>query len=254
MFFLLSKTMSFLIKPLFLIMVGLVAALLFKNQLWKRRLLLGSVLALFILSNDFIANEVIRTWEIEVTPFEAITKTYDYGILLTGITRNDLEPADRVYFTHGADRVVHTAALYQRGIIGKIIVSGGVGRVLTEGRPEADELRKVLLLMGVSDDDIIIENESENTRESAVRVKQLLDNLEWNNALLITSAFHMRRSKACFLNVGLNIDVFATDFYSHPRHFTPESLFIPSADALVVWHKLFKEWAGMIAYRLAGYI
>ncbi|MCU0358883.1 MAG: YdcF family protein [Cyclobacteriaceae bacterium] len=246
--------MSFLIKPLFLIMVGLVAALLVKNQLWKRRLLLGSLLALFMLSNDFIANEVMRTWEIEVTPFEAITKTYDYGILLTGITRNDLEPADRVYFTHGADRVVHTAELYQRGIIGKIIVSGGVGRVLTEGRPEADELRKVLLLMGVSDEDIIIENESENTRESAVRVKQLLDNLEWNNALLITSAFHMRRSKACFLNVGLNIDVFATDFYTHPRHFTPESLFIPSADALVVWHKLFKEWAGMIAYRLAGYI
>jgi uncharacterized SAM-binding protein YcdF (DUF218 family) len=254
MFFILSKTLSLLAMPLVWVCLLLMGSWVLRNTQWKKRLLVTGVVLLLFFSNDFVANEAMRLWEIPVTPYDSISNVYEYGILLTGVTRNDLEPDDRVYFMHGADRVVHTAQLYQRGIIRNVIVSGGVGRIMTYGRPEADELKKVLIMLGVPEEAIILENQSRNTAESAAHVKVILEDAKTANALLITSAFHMRRSFACFRHVGLQLDTFSTDFYTHPRHFTPEALFVPKPDAVVVWQKLFKEWTGLLAYKIAGYI
>lgn len=254
MFFILSKTVNFLAMPLTVICLAFLLSLLIKKTKWKKRLFLGAFIGLLFFSNDFIANEVMKAWELPVTPFDEIRRSYDYGILLTGVTHNDREPADRVYFTHGADRVVHTAELYKRGIIRKILVTGGTGRLVTEGRPEADELVKVLALMGIPRADILVENESRNTYESAIRVKEILKEAENEKLMLITSAFHLRRTRACFRKAGFDADTFSTDFYTHPTQFTPGSLFVPNPDALVIWHKLFKEWLGISAYWAAGYI
>jgi uncharacterized SAM-binding protein YcdF (DUF218 family) len=254
MFFILSKTISFLAMPLVVVCVLFVLSALLRNTQWKKRLFFTGLVALFFFSNDFVANEVMRWWEIPPTRFEAISTTYNYGIVLTGVTKNDFEPADRVYFARGADRVVHTVELYKRGIIRKVLISGGMGRLLTEGRREADDLYRAMVLMGVEPGAIIIENESRNTYESAVNVKAQLNPGEAEPCLLITSAFHMRRSAACFKKAGLEADVFSTDFYAHPRYFTPDVLLVPSVDALVIWHKLVKEWMGMVAYWVAGYI
>lgn len=197
---------------------------------------------------------MMRAWEIPVTPYAEIKKKYDWGIVLTGVTYNDKQPDDRVYFQHGADRVVHTVELYKMGIIKKIMISGGSGRLITVARSEADDLFKAMKLMGVPEQDIAIENESRNTYESAVNVKKLLKDEPVGEYLLITSAFHLRRSKACFRKAGFEVDVFSTDFYTHPRYFTPDVFLIPRAEAIIVWQKLFKEWTGMVAYKIAGYI
>jgi len=254
MFFVLSKTLSFLVMPIVLVCLGFMLAAFLTNKRWKRILFWSALVLLFIFTNDFIANEAMRAWEIPPTPYTEIEKVYDVGILLTGVTLNDFEPDDRVYFSRGADRVVHTVDLYKRGILKRILITGGTGRLLTEGRPEADDLFKVMLMMGVPEADLIVENESRNTAESALRVKEMLAVYPHQAALLITSAFHMRRSRACFVKAKMDVDVFTTDFYSHKRYYTPESLIIPKADALIVWTKLFKEWTGMVAYRMAGYI
>lgn len=195
----------------------------------------------------------MRAWEIPATAFHEIDKTYAYGILLTGVTSTDTQPDDRVYFHRGADRVVHTVELYKRGLIKKILITGGSGRLVTEGRREANDIFKALLLMGVDATDMVIENESRNTYESAVRVKKLIGE-EPGYLLLITSAYHMRRSQACFIKAQLPVDVFSTDFYTHPRVFTPDVLFIPKIDALQSWQRLIKEWVGMLAYKFAGYL
>ena len=109
-------------------------------------------------------------------------------------------------------------------------------------------------LMSVDTTRIIVENESRNTFESAMNVKKNIRIAESKPLLLITSAFHMRRSRACFKKAGVEVECFSTDFYTHPRYFTPDVLFVPNSEALVIWHKLFKEWAGMAAYWVAGYI
>jgi len=83
--------------------------------------------------------------------------------------------------------------------------------------------------------------------------KILTDKTIPDSCLLITSAYHMRRSAACFAKLGWKIDCFSVDFISHSRKFTPDVLFIPRVEAIGNWQTLIKEWVGMISYKLAGY-
>jgi uncharacterized SAM-binding protein YcdF (DUF218 family) len=254
MFFALSKVLNFLTNPLVIVLVFFVFSFFSKKDNRKRGAFWIGLVLLIFFSNDFVANEAMTAWEVAPTPYSEVKKTYDWGIVLTGVTTNDKMPDDRVYFQHGADRAVHAVELYKKGIIKKIMISGGSGRLTITARNEADELFKAMELMGVQSADMSLENESRNTHESAVKVKELLKAEQGRSYLLITSAFHMRRSAACFKNAGFSFDTFSCDFYTHPRYFTPDVLLIPRPEAIMIWQKLFKEWIGMLAYKMAGYI
>lgn len=255
MFFILSKTLNYLTMPLVIVCLLLLAAAITRSKRWKPRLFRTGLFFLFFFTNDFIANEVLRWWEVRATPIAAMEKKYELAIILTGVTKSNMKPDDRVYFQRGADRVTHTLQLYRLGIVKKILVSGGSGTLSARSRQEADELSDALQLMGVPASDILIENQSKNTNESAVAVAALLSGTyKPEECLLVTSAFHMRRSIACFRKVGWPMDAYSTDFISHERKFTPDSLIIPRIDGLIMWHTLIREWTGMFAYKLAGYI
>jgi uncharacterized SAM-binding protein YcdF (DUF218 family) len=255
MFFFLSKTLSYLTQPLFLICGLLVASFFFRNTRFKKIAFRTGVILLLIFSNDFLANEVMRWWEPDITPFASIQKRYEYGIVLTGVTKAQVGPNDRVYFQRGADRITHALQLYRLGIIKKILISGGTGRLIDIGWREADELASFLKLAQVPDSVIVLENVSSNTHDSAVEVSKMMEGkTRPEECLLITSGFHMRRSRACYKKVGWNMDTFPTDPMSHERLFHPDILLVPKLEALAIWHSLFKEWVGMTAYKMAGYI
>jgi uncharacterized SAM-binding protein YcdF (DUF218 family) len=254
MFFFLSKTLYYLVMPFTIVCGCFLYAFVTRNQKYKRRAYLAALCMLFFFSNDFIANEVMRAWEIDARPISTLKK-YRLGIVLTGSTMNhDLD--DRVYFAKGADRVTHTIQLYKAGLIEKILISGGSGRLTGESEPEANKFKKVMVMMGVSESDILIENETRNTAESAQEVRKILlsEGFQGNDCVLITSAFHMRRSLSCYRKAGIDLDTFSTDFYSHPRDYHIDSFLIPKIDSFVVWHKLIKEWVGFVAYKIAGYL
>ena len=197
----------------------------------------------------------MRAWELPAKPFDEM-KHYRLAIVLTGATASDQEPADRIYFHRGVDRVLHTVQLYQKGIVEKILISGGTGSLTGAPVPEADQFRQVMIMSGVPSEDIIIENKTRNTAESAIAVTEMLrrDGYSEGDCLLVTSAFHMRRSLACYRKAGFDLEHFTTDFYSHKRVYHLDAFIVPQVDAMVKWHKLFKEWIGMIAYKIVGYI
>lgn len=255
MFFVLSKVLSFLIMPFTMISILLVVSGVIRNQRWKKRLFWTSVILLLFFSNDFISNEVMSLWEVKTKAYKDMSP-HQLGIVLTGATVPLLKPDDRVYFQRGADRVTHTVQLYKLGLIKKILISGGSGMLMNEDEPEANKFKKAMIMMGIPEEDIFIENETRNTYESAVGVKPMLDSLQYRaqDCLLITSAFHMRRSLACYKKAGLDIEPFSTDFYAHGRFYYIDGLLIPKIDAMIVWHKLIKEWVGLVAYKIAGYI
>lgn len=255
MFFYLSKTINFLAMPLVMVCLLWITSRFIRNAKWKKRLAIAGLSLLLVISNDFITNEVARLWEPAATPFNQITKRYKLGILLTGVTKGNMQPDDRVYFQRGADRVTHTLQLYKLGIIEKILVSGGSGSITQRQKQEADEIAEALKLMGVPEEDILIENQTRNTHESAVAVKAMLENhYQPTDCLLITSAYHMRRSLGCYKKVDWACDTFTCDFLSHERRFTPDVLLVPRADAITIWTTLVREWVGMVAYKISGYI
>lgn len=255
MFFFLSKTLSYLTQPLVIICILLVGSFFIKKSVVKKLLFRIGLGLLLFMSNDFISNEIMSIWEIRPTPYAEISRQYEYGILLTGVTKSEIEPKDRVYFSRGADRVTHSVQLYKLGIIKKILVSGGSGRLVSIDEREADDIANALILMGVPAEDIVIENKSKNTHESAIAVKKILiERDDSKDCLLITSGYHMRRSIACFKKVGLDFDSFTTDFLSHKRAFTLDVLLVPKVDALSTWTTLVREWVGYSAYWVSGYI
>ena len=254
MFFILSKTISYIFKPLFLTVAVLVSSWFVRNEKWKRKLFLLGLCMLLLFTNEFITNELTRLWEFQPTSFNEI-REYEYGILLCGAAGTDLGPADRVYIRSAADRINHTVQLYKMGRIRKILVSGGSGRLLRPEDNEAKELAGLMVMMGVPAGDILQEGKSRNTHESAVEVKNMLDTLTTaDRTLLITSGYHMRRASACFAKAGWPCDHFSVDPQSHRRQFTPDVLFIPKNEPLNQWSMLWKEWLGMVAYWIAGYI
>jgi uncharacterized SAM-binding protein YcdF (DUF218 family) len=255
MFFILSKTLVFLLMPFTIVVILLVASVLIKKPKWKKRTFWIAFVMLIFFSNEFIANAVMRGWEMEARPFSSMRK-YKVGIVLTGATIYGLQPNDRVYFHRGADRLIHTVQLYKLGLIEKILISGGVGRLVSEEEPESVKFKKTMLLMDIPNNDIIIESETRNTGESPIEVKKILDHLGYqaHDCLLITSAFHMRRSLLSYKKNGLELDSFSTDFYGHKVQFAFDDLFIPQVDAIVKWNKVVKEWVGVAAYKITGYI
>jgi uncharacterized SAM-binding protein YcdF (DUF218 family) len=254
MFFILSKILGYLARPLVVIILLFVSSLLVQSKIWKRRLFIAALVSLLFCSNEFISNEVMRLWELPPTPFTEMKKKYEIGILLTGVTKSNFNPTDRVYFQRSSDRVTHTLQLYTLGYIKKILIAGGSGTLLKRTK-EADELSLVLQMMGVPVKDLIIENQSDNTYQSAMAVKKMIEGVYLpQDCLLITSGYHMRRSRACFKKVGYEVDTFSVDFLSNQRTFTPDVLLIPKIESISTWQVLTKEWVGMLAYKIAGYI
>ena len=197
----------------------------------------------------------MKVWEVDPKPFTNL-HPHKIGIVLTGATLPLIQPDDRVYFQRGADRVTHSIQLYKLGLIEKVLISGGSGRILKQDEPEANKFKKVMLIAGVQERDIIIENKTRNTYESAVAVNSMLDsmNVKPEDCILITSAFHMRRSMACYEKAGIPMESFSTDFYGVPdKHLFP-TILVPGIQGFVIWEKLFKEWIGLFAYKIAGYI
>src|SRR5690606_24961973 len=155
MFFYLSKILYYLIMPATLIGITLILALILRNKVWKRYLLITAIFLFFLFTNDFTINALMTWWEIPPKPFSEVMDDYDVGIVLTGITNLQQTPRDRVYFQKGADRIIHALELYKRGKIKKILITGGTGSLTHPELTEANVLEKILELFGVPQNDII---------------------------------------------------------------------------------------------------
>lgn len=257
MFFILSKTLVYLILPLPFLALLLIVFLLARNRKVKRGALILFCGFFFLYTNPFLANQFMRWWEIPPTPIKELHEQYNAAVILTGVTDVDKYPHDRVHLNKGADRIMHTVQLYKLGKVPLIIVSGGSGKLITEDEPtEAELIKNVLLISGVAEEDIMTEAQSRNTHENAVFTARLLkeNKLPENKLLLVTSAFHMRRSLGCFKKAGLLPAPYSADFYADEPGYTPADLLIPDIGALTQWTKLISEWTGYTMYRVLGYL
>lgn len=256
MFFILSQLFSFLAMPFTICLLLIASGIFIKNRkLAKKSLVLGFILLLFF-SNKYISNLVMNYWEPDYVDMESLP-TYDLGIVLTGVTNLDKSSGNRTFFNKGADRATHAMQLYKMGKIKKILITGGQGFSPTHDRSEAEVLKAFLVWAGVPGMDILVETKAQNTRENALFTKAMLQEKgleELSGLLIITSAFHMQRSKACFEKVGLNVSPFPVDYYGSDQGLNLKSALQPSVDAIVHWHKLTKEWIGILVYRMVGYL
>ena len=153
----------------------------------------------------------------------------------------------------GADRVWHAARLYK---------AGKAPVVIPTGSGEEHATVPLLVDFGVPLSAIVVEGEARNTEENAKFVRDLI--LSTKNtidskdkvarALLVTSAWHMRRSLLMFRRYAPELEVIPapTDYEATMRigeRFNVYDL-IPSADVLSANSYCFKEHIGYWGYKL----
>lgn len=256
MFFILSKILIFLIRPINWVFGLLILALLSKKDRQRKRLLWYALGLFFIFSNGFLSNLMYHWWEANPEYNWEKEKPYEVGILLGGYTDLTIVPADdRQNFSPYANRFVNALEIYRKGYFKNWLLTGGSGKLLGEEKNEAEEMKQFLIRLGVPDSVIWIENQSRNTRENALFTqKYLSEKAAEARCLLITSAWHMPRAKACFDKVGLSTTAYYADYNSKQIVWTPDAWLFPSAAALDDWNFLIKEWVGYIVYWLKGYL
>ncbi|UJP63337.1 YdcF family protein [Mongoliitalea daihaiensis] len=256
MFFILSQFLSFLVMPLTLIFLGLITGFYWPDRKKGKKIILLSIISLCFFSNQFLANWAMQRWEPNFIPLSEVPK-HDIGIVLTGVTNLSKTTYDRTFFNKGADRITHALQLYKEGNINRILITGGQGLNPTNPNTEAKLLKDFLLVAGVPETDIIIEDQAKNTYQNAIFTKETLQELDIpadQSFILITSAFHMKRAKGCFEKAGFITYPFPTDYYASDTKWDIPHLFYPDPYAIFMWHKLVKEWMGIAMYKVAGYM
>ncbi|MEI6264450.1 MAG: YdcF family protein [Sphingobacteriia bacterium] len=194
---------------------------------------------------------MVQQWQTPQTVIQE-NKQYSVGILLGGFTMYDR--FDTGYFGNNADRFIQAANLYHTGRIKKILMTGGVGKLLQNEPTEAAFVKRELLRNGINAEDIIIEDRSRNTYENAIFSKIITDSLQLAPPYaLVTSALHMPRSLNVFQHAGFNsIDPIPCDYKVINGRFSLLDSIIPDIRLLYDWQYFLHELVGLAVYRITG--
>ncbi|MCE6992996.1 YdcF family protein [Dyadobacter sp. CY323] len=242
--------------PLSILLMLLTYGLITKNNK-RRRMAVGlGLILLLLISNSFLVTKVINWWEPSVVNIETLDTTYDVGILLSGGLIASKKPdAHQPYLGSHGDRVLQTFQLYKAGKIKKILITGTSQKfMMSEGKGETREAAALLVKWGVRATDILFEEKARNTRENALYSARIIrKQFPDQRYLLITSAFHIRRSAGCFDKAGIKTAIFPADFYGGYNKLTFQNGFQPDPNAIADFSTLWHEVVGYMVYKIVGY-
>jgi uncharacterized SAM-binding protein YcdF (DUF218 family) len=263
MFVFLSKFLPPLIYPLGLaIALVAFAFLLRKRPRLRAAAEIAALLLLLLASNRWVSYSLARTLEWQYIPAGEIPPA-DVIILLGGATEPAQAPRPQVEVNSAGDRILYAAALYRQNKAPAILVSGGnINWLENRGTTPATDLVELLELTGVPRDAIWLEDQSQNTYENALYSARLLRQKGITRVILVTSAMHMPRSMALFRAQGFEPFAAPADFTvtrsgwaeltSSPTAILVNSL--PNAGSLALTTNVLKEYIGLLAYRLKGWL
>ena len=98
-------------------------------------------------------------------------------------------------------RVERGVELYQSGIVGKLLLTGGRDRV--GGLSQAEMMRRVAVGMGVREEDIVLETESADTWENVYNSVPIIENQGWKSMILVSDPYHLPRAKIVAQSLGV---------------------------------------------------
>ncbi|HOK00794.1 MAG TPA: YdcF family protein [Candidatus Pacearchaeota archaeon] len=218
---------------LFLLLIGLVFSFRKKKRKIGKLFLFLGILLYYLFSITPISNLIISPLENKYLQIknEELNKANKIVLLLGGKESDVLRLSEvlRIYFLKNKNA--------------QIIVSGR--DPLLYKREEGEEIKNYLIERGVNKKDIILENESKNTKESALNVKKIVQD---ESFFLITSSYHMPRSAIIFKKQGLNFLPAPTDFKIEKDYSIID--YFPDAKNLRNCDLAFHEYFGIIYFRL----
>jgi uncharacterized SAM-binding protein YcdF (DUF218 family) len=241
MYFILSKVLLFLILPIYWVVILLVVAAVSKERKRKRRFLIAAIIVLYVFSNSFLLDLFARKWDVQFQPLNN-TQHYSCAIVLGGFSSSDGRGGG--YFSFSADRFIQAIKLIETKKIAHLLITGGNGNLFPGGFREAGWAKTQLSQFNIPDSAVLIENNSKNTFENARFSKALLQKTHLPPPyLLVTSAFHMRRSLMLFKHAGITVIPYPCNYLVGNDRIKITD-FLPTSDALFIWEIYIKEVVG----------
>lgn len=231
--------------PVGFVILLLVFSAVFIREKLRLFVVIAAVLV-YVLSINPTANLLMGPLEGAYSPpaLESLKTCDAYVVLGGGI--NDNAPDISGVGTLGAfalPRVMTAYRLYVR-VQKPIIFSGGK---IFNRTTEAEIARKFLISLGVSPHHIIAEAKSVDTYENARYVKEIADRYRFRKIVLITSAFHMKRSCLLFGKRFKEIVPYPTDYQGSQDKYDLLS-FLPNAWSTNIIELAVKEYLGILFY------
>ena len=245
MLFTLKKIISaFMIFPGIIILI-LAASVFLKEKKKIRAVNIFLIAVLYLMSVNPVANFFIRS--VEKKERYAGKPAADVYILLGGgVIRGDDDISGKnMPVPDMVVRIVDTARLYK--LYKKpIIFTGGS---LSPGSNEAEVVKRYLIDLGVSGRDILLEDKSLDTVENAEYTKIIMDKNKFKKAVLVTSAFHMKRSELIFKRYGYDIVLNSAGSYSENKNESAFMDFLPDIHELRKTTLALRESIGYLFYK-----
>lgn len=240
----LHKFVPLLISPLFLIIILILLGIFFKSK----KLSLSGILILVLCSLPIVSKKLINYLEKDylLQDIDSVNKA-DAIVVLSGMLRTiKTENGYKYEFNESVDRIFAGINLYKNNKASKLILTRGK-LPWSLGKPEGEYLKDLSIKNGISESNILLTNNVQNTEQEAKSIKKLLDKND--KIILVTSAFHMPRAKKVFEAAEIDTVTFAVDFRGKSNNTTFLD-FIPSAGSLGSTSLFFKEMIGRIYYSL----
>jgi uncharacterized SAM-binding protein YcdF (DUF218 family) len=218
----------------------------------KKRLPVIVALFLLVVTSSPIVStrlaQYLESDELRKSPNDV--RTADAIVVLGGMIGPIQGSQGLIYEWSDPDRFFGGVELMKAGKAKSIIFTGGKLPWQSDDiKPEGEILSQFASEFGIPVSQILLTKNVQNTKDEAMAVKQILNNSNARNIILVTSAFHMPRSKRLFENEGIEVQTYPVDYKVGIYELTPMS-FLPSADAFDNFQLAWRELIGRLYYSL----
>ena len=171
----------------------------------------------------------------------------DVIVVLSGMLHQVGDKNYNTYEFSDPDRFFGGLDLIKENKSNKIIFTAGQLPWSDNWEPEGIILKNKAISFGVPQAKILVTENVKNTYEESIAVTKLIPNN--SSLILVTSAFHMHRSKYLFEKQGFNIIPYPVDFKTSNAK-TSIINFLPSVSSLNKVSLFIRENIGRFYYKL----
>jgi uncharacterized SAM-binding protein YcdF (DUF218 family) len=247
--FIAVKLVGLLAEPLTQVLLLLLLGLLLLRKKHRRIASLFFVVGtlwLWLASSSLFANYLMAQLERDYPPVAAANlPVADAIVLLGGAVRGEVSADTLADLSGVGDRLLFAVAAYKAGRAPVIVATGGANEGFA---PEAQLMRDILVTMGVPLEAIVLEPRNRVTLDNTRFTRQTLISMDVKSVLLVTSAFHMRRSILVFDALDIEVTAAPTDFQIVKGDISFWH-FLPNVKALQHTTWAMHEFVGYLYYR-----
>jgi len=207
-------------------------------------LIIAAIIFYYFFSISPVADLVISPLENQYKNKEQrLSDVENIVLLIGGVKKGDL-PISSKLGESSLFRTVKAVEIYFQAEHKPTIIISGSDPISSSSRP-AEEIAKFIQSFNVSKENILLEEKSKNSYQSAKEIKKIIGD---ESFILITSAYHLPRSVYIFRKMGLDPIPVPADFKAEENYNILD--FFPDPRNLKKCDLAFHEYFGLLYYHL----